>query len=149
MAPHPVQMHRQFPGHGYFRDLSSSAHTEVEKLAPPLRLTAHGHLGRFHQQIARQGVPLLADMSETSAIAAGFLRRNQPHIAGRFACRSVLEFQSPTRTLVPAMRVIFKRQLRLLPTAALTTAGVERCGSSLRSPKGASNVAERQKIFSP
>ena len=49
---------------------------------PPLRLTTHGHLGRFHQQIAQQGVPLLVDMSETSAIAAGFLRRNQPNIAG-------------------------------------------------------------------
>src|SRR5260370_14118876 len=75
-------MHRQFPGHGYFRDLSSSAHTEVEKLAPPLRLTPHCDLRRFHQQIAQQGVPLLADMSEPPPVAAGFLRRNQPHIAG-------------------------------------------------------------------
>jgi hypothetical protein len=45
-------MHRQFPGHRYLRDLSSSAQGQVEELAPPLRLTAHRDLGRFNQQEA-------------------------------------------------------------------------------------------------
>jgi len=32
LAPHPVQVNRQLSGHRYLRDLSSSAHGEVENL---------------------------------------------------------------------------------------------------------------------
>jgi len=33
LTPHPIQMYRQFPGHRYLRDLSSSAQGKVEELA--------------------------------------------------------------------------------------------------------------------
>jgi hypothetical protein len=49
LAPHPVQMHRQLPSHCYLRDLPSSAQSQVEELAPPLRLAAHRDLRRFYQ----------------------------------------------------------------------------------------------------
>jgi len=48
LAPHPVQMHRQFPRHGYLGNLSSSPHGQVKELIAPLRLTAHRDLCRFH-----------------------------------------------------------------------------------------------------
>ena len=82
LAPHPVQVNRQLSGHRYLRDLPSSAHGQVEELAAPLRLTAHRDLRRFHQQEPQQRVALFADVSQSSPIAAGFLRRNQTHIAG-------------------------------------------------------------------
>ena len=49
LTPHPVQMHRQFPCHRYFRDLPSSSHGKVEERTAPLRLAAHRDLCRFHQ----------------------------------------------------------------------------------------------------
>src|SRR5512135_2264126 len=52
LAPHPVQMHRQLPGHRDLGNLPSAAHRQMEELTPPLRLTAHRDLGRFHQQEA-------------------------------------------------------------------------------------------------
>ena len=64
-TPHPVQMHRQLPGHGYLRDLPPAPHRDMEELTAPLRLTAHRDLRRFHQQIAKQGVALFRDMSES------------------------------------------------------------------------------------
>jgi hypothetical protein len=64
-------MQRQLACHGYFRDLSSSPHGQVEERAAPLRLTAHCDLGRFHQQIAQQLVARLPDTGESSPIAAG------------------------------------------------------------------------------
>ena len=36
-APHPVQMHRQFAGHGYLGDLPSATHGKMEELAAALR----------------------------------------------------------------------------------------------------------------
>jgi hypothetical protein len=82
LAPHPVQMHRQFPSHRYFRDLSSSAHGKVEELIAPLGLTAHRDLRRFHQQKAQQHVALFADVSQSTTISAGLFRRNQTYVAG-------------------------------------------------------------------
>jgi hypothetical protein len=52
-APHPIQANRQSPRHGYFRDLSSAAHRQVEKLVAPSRIAAHRHLRSFHQQEAQ------------------------------------------------------------------------------------------------
>jgi hypothetical protein len=52
-APHPVQLHRQFPSHRYLRDLSPAPHGQVKKLAAPLRLAADRDLGGFHQQEAQ------------------------------------------------------------------------------------------------
>ena len=51
-APHPVQAHRQSPRHGYFRDLSTSSHRQVEKLIAPSRIAAHRHLRCFHSSLA-------------------------------------------------------------------------------------------------
>src|SRR5271169_400994 len=82
LTPHPVQMHRQFTGHGDLRDLPSPPHGQVEKLTPPLPFTAHCDLGRFHQQEPQQRVALFADVSQAPPIPAGFLRRNQAYIAG-------------------------------------------------------------------
>ena len=82
LTPHPVQMNRQLSGHRYLRDLPSAAHREVEELTAPLRLAAYRDLRRFHQQKAKQGVALFADVSQSAAIATGLLRRNQSHIAG-------------------------------------------------------------------
>src|SRR5258706_2581105 len=65
-TPHPVQMHRQLPGHGYLRDLPPAPHRDMEELTAPLRLTAHRDLRRFHQQIAKQGVALFADVSQST-----------------------------------------------------------------------------------
>ena len=56
LAPHPVQMHRQFARHRYFRDLPSSSHGQVKELAAPLRLTAHRDLRRFHQVSDRRRI---------------------------------------------------------------------------------------------
>src|SRR5579864_572596 len=70
-TPHPVQMHCQFAGHGYFRNLPSSPHGQVKELAAPLWLTAYRNLCRFHQQVAKQRVALFADVTEASPIAAG------------------------------------------------------------------------------
>ena len=53
LTPHPVQMYRQLPCHRYFRDLASTPHGEMKKLAAPLLLTAHRDLRRFHQQKAQ------------------------------------------------------------------------------------------------
>ena len=53
LAPHPVQMHRQFPRHGYLGNLPSPPHAEVKELVAPLRLAAHRDLRRFHQQEAQ------------------------------------------------------------------------------------------------
>jgi hypothetical protein len=50
LAPHPVQMHGKFAGHGYLRDLPSPPHREVKELTAPLHLAAYRHLRRFHQQ---------------------------------------------------------------------------------------------------
>ena len=36
LAPHPVQMHRQFPSHRYLGDLPPAPHGEVKELAAPL-----------------------------------------------------------------------------------------------------------------
>src|SRR5215475_15233427 len=41
LAPHPVQMHRQLPRHGYFRNLPSPPHGEVKELIAPLLLAAY------------------------------------------------------------------------------------------------------------
>ena len=49
LAPHPVQVDRKFPSHRYLGDLSPAPHGQVEELAAPLWLGAHGDLGRFHQ----------------------------------------------------------------------------------------------------
>ncbi len=80
--PHPVQLHRKFPGHRNLRDLSPAPHGQMEKLAAPLRMAAYRDLGCFHQQEPQQGVALFADVPESSPIPAGFLRWNQPYIAG-------------------------------------------------------------------
>ena len=50
LAPHPVQMHRQFPRHGYLGNLPSPPLGEVKELMAPLRVTSHRDLRRFHQQ---------------------------------------------------------------------------------------------------
>ena len=76
LAPHPVQMHRQFPGHRDFRDLASAPHGQVKELTAPFGLTAHRDLRRFHQQKAQQHVALFADVSESTTISAGLFRRN-------------------------------------------------------------------------
>jgi hypothetical protein len=54
----------------------------MEKLTAPLRMAAHSDLSRFHQQESQQSVALLADVSQPSPIPTGFLRRNQPDVAG-------------------------------------------------------------------
>src|SRR5271166_2575963 len=82
LAPHPVQMHRQFSGHRHLGDLPSTTHGNMEELAAPFGLAAHRDLRRFHQQEAQQHVALLADVSESASIPAGLFRRNQTHIAG-------------------------------------------------------------------
>ena len=68
LTPHPVQMHRQLPRHRNLRDLASSAHRKMEKLAAPLRLAPYCDLRRFHQQKPQQHVALLADVGQTSAL---------------------------------------------------------------------------------
>src|SRR5438132_2164070 len=47
-APHPVQLHRKFPGHRHLRDLSPAPHGQMEKLTAPLRMAAYRDLGCFH-----------------------------------------------------------------------------------------------------
>ncbi len=76
LAPHPVQVHRQFARHRYLSDLASAAHGEVEELAAPLRLTAYRDLRRFHQQKAKQRVALFADVSESAPIPTRLFRGN-------------------------------------------------------------------------
>src|ERR1700740_3152130 len=83
LTPHPVQMHRQLPCHRYFRDLPSTPHGQMKKLAAPLRLTAYRDLRRCHQQKAQQHIALLADVSEPTSISAGLFRWNQPDVAGQ------------------------------------------------------------------
>jgi hypothetical protein len=54
LAPDPVRVNCQLPGHRDLRGLSSVAHGKMEKLATPLHLTAHRDLRCFDQQIAKQ-----------------------------------------------------------------------------------------------
>ena len=54
----------------------------MKELAAPLRIAAHRHLRRFHQQEAQQRVALLADVAQSSSVSAGLFRRYQPHVAG-------------------------------------------------------------------
>ena len=104
LAPHPVQMHRQLPGHRYLGDLSPSPHGKVEERIAPLGLAPYRDLRRFHQQKAQQHVALLADVSQATPIATGLFRRNQTHIAGDLfaAVKAFREFQSLTRRLRPS-----------------------------------------------
>jgi hypothetical protein len=46
LAPHPVQMNRQFPSHRHLGDLPPAPHGKVEELAAPLGLAAHRDLRR-------------------------------------------------------------------------------------------------------
>ena len=57
LTPHPVQMHRQLSRYGYFRDLPSSSHGEVKKLAMPLPLTAHRDLRYFDTEFLEENCP--------------------------------------------------------------------------------------------
>jgi len=68
LAPHPVQMHGQFPRHGYLGNLPSTPHGDVKEPTAPLRLTAHRDLRRFHQQKSEQHVALLADVSHPAPV---------------------------------------------------------------------------------
>jgi hypothetical protein len=72
LAPHPVQMHRQFTGHRNLGNLSSSPQGKVEELAAPLWLAAHRDLRRLNQQIAQQRVALFADVPKSAPIPARF-----------------------------------------------------------------------------
>ncbi len=82
LAPHPVQMHRQFPSHRHLGDLPPAPHGKVKELAAPLGLAAHRDLRRFHQQKAQQHVALFADVSQSTTISAGLFRRHQAYVAG-------------------------------------------------------------------
>ena len=53
LAPHPVETNRESTGHGDLGNLPSPPHGQMEKLAAPFRVTAHGDLGRFQQQEAQ------------------------------------------------------------------------------------------------
>jgi hypothetical protein len=66
LAPHPVHGNRKSPRHGYFGDLPSSPHRQVEILTAPFRVAAHRDLRRFHQQETQQGVALFRDVSQPS-----------------------------------------------------------------------------------
>jgi hypothetical protein len=83
LAPHPVQMHRQFRRHGYLGNLPSPPQGEVKELIAPLLLTAHRDLRRFHQQKPEQHVALLADVSQRAPPAARLLIGNQLSASGR------------------------------------------------------------------
>ena len=63
LTPHPVQMHRQLPRHGYLGDLPPSSRGKVEERVAPLGLAPYCDLRRFHQQKAQQHVALLTDVS--------------------------------------------------------------------------------------
>jgi hypothetical protein len=78
LAPHPVKMHRQLPGHSYFCDLPSAPEREMEVLTTPLGDTPHRNLCRLDQQEAQHRVSLLGDMSQASAIAAGIFQGTSP-----------------------------------------------------------------------
>ena|SRR5215472_5491624 len=82
LAPHPIQMHGQLPGHRYLGDLPSAPQGQMEEPTAPLWLAAHRDLRRFHQQKPQQRVALFADVSQTPPIATGLLRWHQSHIAG-------------------------------------------------------------------
>src|SRR5579862_5465645 len=82
LAPHPVLMHRQFAGHCYLGDLAATAHSKMKEPTPPLWLTAHRNLRRFHQQKAKYRVALFGDVPQPTPIAAGLFFGNQPHVAG-------------------------------------------------------------------
>src|SRR5947208_3919185 len=56
LPPHPVESNREFPRHGYLGDPSVSSHGQVEKMAPPVGISADRHLSCFHQQKAQQRV---------------------------------------------------------------------------------------------
>src|SRR5579864_1123099 len=82
LTPHPVQMNRQFAGHRNLGDLAPTTQRKMEELAAPLGQAANRDLRRFHQQETQQRVALLADVSQSTPIAAGLFRRNQTDIAG-------------------------------------------------------------------
>ncbi len=57
--PHPVQLDRQLAGHRYLGDIAPLPHGQVKELDAPLRIVAHRHLRRFHQQERNSTLPCL------------------------------------------------------------------------------------------
>src|SRR5215813_9985141 len=74
-------MWRESARHRYFRGLSTTTHHEMEILTAPAWITAHCHLGCFHQQKAQHRTPLLGDMPQPPATPARLLQRYQSQIA--------------------------------------------------------------------
>src|SRR5260370_11633477 len=81
VAPHPVQPNSEFSGNGHFGDVFFSTHGQVHIPTPPVRITAHRRLRCFSQQIAQQGVALLADVSQPLMAGAGVFTGNEPNVA--------------------------------------------------------------------
>ena len=63
VPPHPVQANRDSPGHGHFGNVFFSTHRQVHVPTSPVRITTHGCLRCFSQQITQQSIALLADVS--------------------------------------------------------------------------------------
>ncbi len=53
VAPHPVQPHSEFSGHGHLGDTLFPTHRQVQVSPPPVRVTPYGCLRCFHQQITQ------------------------------------------------------------------------------------------------
>src|SRR5262249_30066473 len=82
LAQHPVQTNRQSPRHSNLGDLPTSSQHQVKISAAPLWKAPPCALRRLYQQEAQHRASLLGDMSQSAAIAAGVLQRNQTEIAG-------------------------------------------------------------------
>jgi hypothetical protein len=55
VPPHPVQPHRQSPGHGHLGDVPLPTQRQVQVPSPPARITTRRGLCRFYQQETQQG----------------------------------------------------------------------------------------------
>jgi len=68
--PHPEQPYRQLTCHGHLGNGMMAAHRQVHIFASPLLLDVSCAQGRLHQQVAKQRVPLFADVAQAPAIGA-------------------------------------------------------------------------------
>jgi len=75
----------------------------VKELAAPLWLTTDRHLRCFHQQKPQQHIALLADVAQSSPLAAGLLLGNQSDITGDLLA-AVKAFGSSDHQLVGQCR---------------------------------------------
>src|SRR5882762_9615142 len=78
VAPHPVQMNSEFPGHCCLGNVLVSTHRQVHIPSPPVRVTLCRYL---LGEAAQQRIALLTEMSQSLLAGTGVLARDESNVA--------------------------------------------------------------------